>query len=34
MIILGRQKDFCYRYGWVGVCGGGGVEGGGKGWAG
>ena len=18
MIILGRQKDFCYRYGWVG----------------
>ena len=38
MIILGRQKDFCYRYGWVGGCvcvwGGGGVEGGGKGWAG
>ena len=42
MIILGRQKDFCYRYGCVGlvgvcVCvggGGGGVEGGGKGWAG
>ena len=40
MIILGRQKDFCYRYGWVCGCvcvcvgGGGGVEGGGKGWAG
>ena len=36
MIILGRQKDFCYRYGCVCVCvwGGGGVEGGGKGWAG
>ena len=32
MIILGRQKDFCYRYGWVGGCGCVCVGGGGGGW--